>query len=61
MMDREHRVSDCFSLNLKSLLSLKETYTNPDNGHIYFLTEAATWSDAQAEAEEVDGNLVTIQ
>ncbi|NEQ36814.1 MAG: hypothetical protein F6K40_11215 [Okeania sp. SIO3I5] len=54
------QVSDSFSLNIKSLLSLKETYTNPDNGHIYFLTKAATWTNAQTEAQEVDGNLVTI-
>ncbi|NEP90556.1 MAG: hypothetical protein F6K18_29140 [Okeania sp. SIO2C2] len=54
------KVSDRFSLNVESLLSLKETYTNPDNGHIYFLTKLATWTDAQAEAQEVDGNLVTI-
>ncbi|GGA24333.1 putative Ig domain-containing protein [Okeania sp. KiyG1] len=54
------QVSDRFSLNVESLLSLKETYTNPDNGHIYFLTKVGTWTDTQAEAEEVDGNLVTI-
>ncbi len=54
------QVSDRLSLQVESLLSLKETYTNPNNGHLYFLTEAATWIDAQAEAEEVDGNLVTI-
>lgn len=54
------QVSDHFSLNIQSLLALKTTYTNPDNGHIYFLTKPATWTDAQAEAQEVDGNLVTI-
>lgn len=51
------QASDRFSLNVASLLALKEAYTNPDNGHIYFLTRAATWTDARAEAEEVDGDL----
>ena len=53
-------VSDSFNAIVQSVWAQKETFTNPDNGHIYFLTEALSWTEAQAEAEAVDGNLVTI-
>lgn len=52
--------SDTFNAIVQSVLAAKETFINPDNGHIYFLTEALSWTEAQAEAKAVDGNLVTI-
>jgi Ca2+-binding RTX toxin-like protein len=39
------------------------TAFNPKNGHIYFLTDRAlgtSWTDTQAQASSVGGNLVTI-
>ncbi len=33
---------------------------NPANGHAYYLLEAATWTDSQAEAILLGGDLVTI-
>lgn len=34
--------------------------TNINNGHIYYLLTASTWTQAQAEAQSLGGNLVTI-
>lgn len=34
--------------------------TNPANGHAYYLLEPASWTDSQAEAVTLGGNLVTI-
>lgn len=34
--------------------------TNPANGHKYLVLTASTWEQAQAEAESLGGNLVTI-
>jgi Ca2+-binding RTX toxin-like protein len=34
--------------------------TNLYQGHQYFLSQAATWEEAQAEAQRLGGNLVTI-
>ena len=36
------------------------TVVNPSNGHTYFLLSPMSWIDAQAEAEVLGGNLVTI-
>ncbi|MBD1895739.1 PA14 domain-containing protein [Coleofasciculus sp. FACHB-129] len=36
-------------------------YTNPANGHKYFLTTPDTWAGAQDQAIAVGGNLVTIR
>ncbi|TWT77872.1 Lectin C-type domain protein [Posidoniimonas polymericola] len=33
---------------------------NPANGHSYYLLEPASWTESQAEAELLGGNLVTI-
>ncbi|MGL5194874.1 MAG: SBBP repeat-containing protein, partial [Chroococcales cyanobacterium] len=35
-------------------------YTNPENGHRYFLTIPDTWLGAQEQAQALGGNLVTI-
>lgn len=35
-------------------------YTNPQNGHQYFLTDTLSWEDAQKAAAAAGGNLVTI-
>ncbi len=35
-------------------------FTNPANGHKYFLTTPGTWTNAQAQAVAAGGNLVTI-
>jgi len=35
-------------------------FTNPSNGHIYYLLDANTWTEAEAEAETLGGHLVTI-
>lgn len=35
-------------------------FTNPDTGNKYFLTEKTTWYDAQQQAVNAGGNLVTI-
>lgn len=35
-------------------------YENPDNGHLYIFSEPDTWYGAQAQAEALGGNLVTI-
>ena len=53
-------VSDTFNAIVQSVLAQKETFINPDNDHIYFPTEALSWTEAQAEASAVNGNLVTI-
>ncbi|MAW60562.1 MAG: hypothetical protein CMJ94_06975 [Planctomycetes bacterium] len=34
--------------------------TNPANGHVYHILEESTWTDAQAAAVAMGGNLVTI-
>ena len=39
---------------------LQSAVTNPNNGHIYLLTEAKTWTEAQSEATKLGGNLVSI-
>lgn len=33
---------------------------NPANGHIYYLLEQSTWTDAEAKAVEMGGHLVTV-
>ncbi|NCS30372.1 MAG: hypothetical protein GPJ18_18240 [Microcystis aeruginosa F13-15] len=33
---------------------------NPQNGNYYTLTKSTTWTDAQAEAKSLGGNLITI-
>ncbi|NER35226.1 MAG: hypothetical protein F6J93_14650, partial [Oscillatoria sp. SIO1A7] len=35
-------------------------YENPDNGHLYILSQPDTWHGAQAQAEVLGGNLVTV-
>ena len=35
-------------------------YVNPNNGHLYILSEKDTWLGAQEQAEALGGNLVTI-
>ncbi|MEC4866149.1 MAG: S8 family serine peptidase [Jaaginema sp. PMC 1078.18] len=35
-------------------------YVNPQNGHQYLMTEEDTWHGAQAQAEALGGNLVSI-
>jgi hypothetical protein len=35
-------------------------YENPDNGHLYILSDPDTWHGAQAQAQSLGGNLVTI-
>ncbi|PPT05539.1 hypothetical protein CKA32_006864 [Geitlerinema sp. FC II] len=35
-------------------------YENPDTGNLYIITERDTWYGAQAQAEALGGNLVTI-
>jgi len=30
-------------------LAQTQTFTNPDNGHQYFLTKKSAWTDAKAE------------
>lgn len=57
---RGGQVAAPFSLTVRSPLSDKDLYEDPDTGHLYYLTEPTRWTDAQAEAESVDGNLVTI-
>ncbi|AFZ25710.1 PEP-CTERM putative exosortase interaction domain-containing protein [Cylindrospermum stagnale PCC 7417] len=36
------------------------TFTNPSNGHQYFLTTTDSWTGAQSQAVAAGGNLVTI-
>jgi Lectin C-type domain/FG-GAP-like repeat len=38
----------------------KNLIINPSNNHLYLLTDAKTWTEAQAEANKFGGNLVTI-
>jgi hypothetical protein len=33
---------------------------NPSNGHLYYAVSANTWTGAEAEAQSLDGHLVTI-
>lgn len=35
-------------------------YVNPENGHLYILSEPDTWFGAQGQAEALGGNLVAI-
>lgn len=38
-----------------------EFFVNPENGHKYFITKMAKWKDAEKEAVEAGGHLVTIR
>ena len=41
-------------------LAQTQTFTNPDNGHQYFLTQKGAWTDAKATAEAAGGKLVIV-
>lgn len=47
-------------INLPIKAEEKIIFTNPNNGNKYFLTTELSWQEAQDLAEEMGGNLVTI-
>jgi len=47
--------------NKKPMILPTEFFINPKNGHKYFITKMAKWKDAEKEAVEAGGHLVTIR
>ena len=43
-----------------STIPILERATNPANGHLYVLLDNSNWTDAQATAQSLGGNLATI-
>jgi Ca2+-binding RTX toxin-like protein len=49
------------TLESRTLFSiLHGPITNPDNGHLYYLLDPATWTASEAEAKKLGGHLVTV-
>ena len=50
----------CMTIASASSATILQTQTNSDNGHVYHLLAASSWTAAEAEAVSLGGHLATI-
>ena len=63
LVNYEQKYATLKNLALQPLIELswlQSAVINPNNGHLYLLTGAKTWTEAQSEATKLGGNLVSI-